>query len=425
MSQIQAATSAIGFSTAEDFYKAHDALRDRFMKMQPELEVTVRDIDAGVEGYVVVWNTAICTDGPFDRAGKGSGKGGTRILPDLQQDDIKRLARSMAEKNAAAGLPLGGAKSGLKYDSNADDYEEKYRRFVKLVQNSGILVEDGGIFGGFGYDVGGKPPLNAKWACDELGSNGSFTGKPVEMGGTDYDQEGIAGLGVAVAARTLLKVRKRSASGAAFAVQGIGAMGGAVVRYFSEYGATLKSLSDPKYGGTWLFETGASDELIAALYGQRVDEARMLLEKEASLISQDAQDALFQDVDVVFPCALEDTITADNADRIIAPFISEGANNPTTDEAHEILFGNGIIVVPDIIANPGGIIAAYVELSSTVSATENARTRAKVTEAKNMTEQRVEANVYDLMGYVDALSVRPDKVGDYIAWRNIFHGIPS
>jgi len=413
------------FSAADDFYAALAELKARFDAMKPELEVTVRDSDMGVEGYVVVWNTGICKGGPFDRQGRGSGKGGTRVLPHLELADIRRLARSMAEKNAAAGLPLGGAKSGLKYDSAAPDYEQKYRRFVKLVQNSGILAEDGGIFGGFGYDVGCKPPLNAQWACDELGTLGSFTGKPVEMGGTAYDKEGIAGLGVAVAARTLLQTRHIVAKDATFAVQGVGAMGAAVIRHFSTFGGKLKSISDPRHGGTWVFKDSASEEIVNAFFEQDRAKAQKLLEAEAALLSPDCQEALYQDVTVVFPCALEDVLTKETADKVVAPFISEGANNPTTDEAHEILFAKGKIAIPDIIANSGGIIAAYVELTSKVTPEENAKTFAKVEEAKKMTMQRVESNVYDLLSYVDGLGARPDKVGDYIAYRNIFEGVSA
>lgn len=413
------------FQTAGAFHRSYEELKERFHGMEEELSVTVRDPAQGVEGYVVVWNTAICRGGPFERNGKGCGKGGTRVLPDLELKDVKRLARAMAEKNAAAGLPLGGAKSGLRYDSSAPDYEEKYRRFVKLVQNAGILAEHGGIFGGFGYDIGGRPPHNAHWACDELGSPHSFTGKPAELGGTDYDREGIAGLGVAAAARTLLEEKGKTAAGTRFAVQGTGAMGSAVIRYFSEYGGTLHSLADPKYGGTWLLPDGASTALTGALAGQDTETASALLQKEGRLLSADCQDVLYQHVDMLFPCALEDVITVGNAGRIKAPFISEGANNPTHDDAHEILFQNGTIVIPDIIANAGGIIAAYVELTHEADPEENARTRVKTQAAKDMTERKIADNVRELLRYVDILGIRPDKAGDYMAYRNIFYGIPS
>lgn len=405
------------FSNKDKFIKEFEELKLKFAQMSPELEVTVRDPEMDVQGYVVVWNTKISLGGVLD----GCGKGGTRVTKDLTIDEIKRLARAMSEKNAAAGLPLGGAKSGLRCDPTDPNYESKYKRFVELCKP--FLRENGGIFGGFGYDVGCLPPKNAIWACDQLGSLNSFTGKPVEMGGTDYDKEGIAGLGVAVAGRTLLDRKSINVKGASFAVQGIGAMGAAVLKYFSEYGGVIKSISDPKYNGTWLFENPVSDDLLNALIVQDVDKAKTLLDSEGKKISESFDDALYQDVDIIFPCALEDVITKDNISKIKAKYISEGANNPTSDEAHQMLFNNGVTVIPDIIANPGGIIAAFVELSSKVSAEENTKTRAKVIEAKSMTETRVEANTKKLLDIVEQVNISPDQVGDYMAYKNIFDGL--
>ena len=228
-------------------------LRDSFETMPPELEVTVRDPALGVEGYVVVWNTRISMGGPLER----SGKGGTRITPNVTLDEVKMLARTMALKNAAAALPLGGAKSGLKLDPAAAGFEQQYRRFVHLC--TPFLHENGGPFGGFGFDIGARPE-HALWACDELQSTRSFTGKPLSMGGTDYDREGIAGLGVAVAGATLMRIKGVDPSGVSFAVQGMGAMGAAVLRYFSETGARLSALGDPKYDGTWTFDRPLSAE---------------------------------------------------------------------------------------------------------------------------------------------------------------------
>jgi glutamate dehydrogenase (NAD(P)+) len=404
-------------ASAEEFRKDIAALRARFQAMQPELEVTVRDPEMGVEGFVVVWNTGISHGGPLHNAGKG----GTRITKDLQLEDIRRLARAMAEKNAAAGLPLGGAKSGMKMDPADPDYEKKYRRFVRLC--APLLHQNGGVFGGFGYDVGSIPPKNAIWACDELQTMRCFTGKPVEMGGTDYDKEGIAGLGVAVAARTLIAENGHDVPGKTFAVQGAGAMGAAVIRYFSEYGGVLKAVSDPKYGGTWVFDDAPTPELIDALAHQKKDIVDILLPKQARNVSADSADALYADVDVLFPCAMEDVLRADNAGRVKARFLVEGANNPTTEEAHRMLFVQGVKVVPDIIANPGGIIAAFVELTSKITPEENTATRKKVFEAKDMTIARVTENVKTLVKIVNGLGVEADQAGDYMAYRNIFSGL--
>jgi len=101
------------------FYEQLADLEARFAAMKPELETTVRDPELGVEGYVVVWNTAISIGGPMER----SGKGGTRVTTSVTMDEVKMLARTMALKNAAAGLPLGGSKSGLRADTSAPDFD--------------------------------------------------------------------------------------------------------------------------------------------------------------------------------------------------------------------------------------------------------------------------------------------------------------
>lgn len=392
----------------DEFISVYNDLQHRFAAMQPELEVTVRDTAHDVEGYVVVWNTGISRGGPLD----GCGKGGTRIMPNLKLDDIKRLARAMAEKNAAAGLPLGGAKSGMRGDPSDPAYETKFRQFVKAVKNSNILSEQGGIFGGFGYDIGCKPPLNAIWACEELGSRKSFTGKPLDMGGTDYDREGVAGLGVATAAKAMLEHYKHPVAGASFTVQGLGAMGAAVLRYFSGYGGQVKALADPKYGGTWTFEKNISGILLDALIKQNTDIAKGLLEKEGVFLSENVQDVLTVIADVAFPCAIEDVITKDNVGQIGAKFLCEGANNPTTAEAHAMLHKRGIKAVPDIIANPGGIIAAFVEMTM-----DNDN---KAQAAKDMTIERVTANTRDMLALCDRFDIPADMAGDFMAWSRIF-----
>lgn len=392
-------------NTQQEFYTALNGFKDRFAAMQPEVETTVRDPAMGVEGYVVVWNTAISIGGPMERAGKG----GTRIVPTLTLDEVKMLARTMALKNAAAGLPLGGSKSGLRADPNDPGFEKKYRRFVQLCKP--LLHENGGPFGGFGFDIGGRPE-HALWACDELKSTRCFTGKPVSMGGTDYDREGIAGLGVAVAGQTLLELNKADFSKVTYAVQGMGAMGAAVVRYFAETGARLSAMADPKYGGTWVFKVALSPDLLAALSHQDVEAALRLLPVEGKNISDSSDDVLFADVDVLFPCAVQNVITETKVERVKAKAVVEGANGPVTEEARTALFNRGVTVIPDFIANPGGIIAAFVELTS--------KSDSKVDDAKALTRERIAANVRQMMDVAAQYSVEHTHAGLYMALGRIF-----
>lgn len=408
-------------NSAEAFLKEFNHFRQLFTSMRPELEVTLRDTSLGVEGFVVVWNTAICKDGPLYSNKRGMGKGGTRVLPNLQIKDVSRLARSMALKNAAAGLPLGGAKSGLNDDPNSADYEKRYRRFVKMVQEANLLYEDGGIFGGFGYDIGGQPPLNARWACDELGTTRSFTGKPVDLGGTDYDGEGIAGLGVAVAAKTLLAHRTIPLNSITYGVQGVGAMGSAVIRYMTEFGGRLGGVSDPRLGGTWLFNTEPSSEILESFSKTQINRTKQLLATQgATFVGECTEGILTAENDLLFPCALEDSINKHNVHLIKARFICEGANNPTSEDAKEAMFERKIDIIPDVIANPGGIISAYVEMTSTVSVEENITYGKKVIEAKKLTAEKIEENVGRLLSIRETLDISPYEIGEYLAYKNIF-----
>ena len=387
-------------------------LENRFSDLSPELELTVRDPELGVEGYVVVWTTLTAVGGPLGRCGKG----GTRITPTTTLDEIKMLARIMALKNAAAGLPLGGAKSGMRDDSSSPGFEQRYRRFVELV--APVLVERGGIFGGFGFDIGGFPQ-QALWACDQLKSTRCFTGKPVEMGGTDYDREGIAGLGVSESAVTALEFEGVPVAGTTFAVQGLGAMGAAVVRYFSEAGGILRAVSDPRVGGSYLLERGASPSLIQAIAYGDGERTKTLLESEGRIAALDA--VLYAPVDILFPSAVQEVITAANVSQIQAKRIVEGANNPCTAEARTALFERGVLVLPDFIVNAGGIIAAFVEMSSPVTAEENAKTRAKVKEAKELTRTLMRAGTREILEIARSAGVEPTIAGRYRALRSIFN----
>lgn len=394
--------------TKDDFFTILRDLQEQFAALKPELETVVRDPAMGVEGYVVVWNTGVSRGGPLD----GCGKGGTRITPDVGLDDVKMLARTMALKNAAAGLPLGGSKSGLRADPKSPGFEQKYRRFVRLC--APMLHENGGPFGGFGFDLGADP-VHALWACDELGSTRCFTGKPLDMGGTDYDRQGLAGLGVATAGRTLLELRGEDPAACTFAIQGLGAMGAAVLRYFSETGARLAAVGDPKYGGTWEFPGGVSEGLRQALFLQDTIKAKALIEREGRKTDADAGAVLRQGVDMLFPCAVQNVVTAHNAYDIRARFITEGANGPVAEDAYALLHEKGVLSVPDFIANAGGIIAAFVELTS--------KSPDKVKEARDYTVSKISANVRQMMDLADRFGVEPRHAGQYMALGNIFFGI--
>jgi glutamate dehydrogenase (NAD(P)+) len=231
------------------------------------------------------------------------------------------------------------------------------------------------------------------------------------MGGTDYDREGIAGLGVAVAGATMMQIGGRNPAQATFAVQGMGAMGAAVLRYFSETGAHLAAIADPRYGGTWSFDRPPSAELHQALVAQDAGSAITLLATEGKRVSTSAEDVLYSYTDILFPCAVQNVITEGNVDRVQARRVCEGANGPITEAARSRLHARGIPLVPDFIANPGGAIAAFVELTSTSAD--------KVEEAKRMTRDKIAANVRTLFEIAECNGCEPQHAAMYMALTRI------
>jgi glutamate dehydrogenase (NAD(P)+) len=383
-------------------------LESNFAALKPELEVTVWDPAVGVEGYVVVWSTLPAVGGPLGRCGKG----GTRITPAVSLEEVGMLARIMSLKNAAAGLPLGGAKSGLRADPTAPGFERKYRRFVQMV--APLLIERGGIFGGFGFDIGGQP-IHAEWACDELKTLRCFTGKSVDKGGTDYDREGIAGLGVAIAAVVAVKSKRGPSSLLPpAAIQGIGAMGAGVFRYYREAGGSVMAISDPRIGGTVLLTKTLEEAVAPALVNLDPSAVSGILD-QAGAQRLPLGDILFVETEMLFPCAVQDVITVHNQRDIRAAWVVEGANNPSSPAARTALWERGVCVIPDFIANPGGIIAAFVEMSSHITPEENSRTRANVTSAKALTREKIHHTVERMLKEATALEVEPVIVGRYYA----------
>jgi len=394
------------------FSETLDTLEQRFNALKPEVELSVRDDEVNIEGHVVVWTTRNAIGGPLGRCGKG----GTRITPTLSLDEVRRLARTQSLKNAAAGLPLGGAKSGLRANPHDANFERQYRQFVQLVAPA--LRQNGGRWGGFGF-VLGAPPLHATWACDELDRMDVFTGKPVEMGGTDYDKEGIAGLGVVEAAITLLSERGRAVEGATVAVQGLGAMGAAVCRYAVERGMQLTFICDPRIDGCWVIPATLPSGLMESISTMDFQQTKKTLESIG--FSPMPLDSIIEaEVEVLFPCAIQDVIVTENAHRVRSRAVVEGANNPVSADGRMALFARGIDVIPDIIANPGGAIAAFVELTSKVSLEENIRTGAKSHEAKQITRQRVADNVREVLNLASESDSSPVEAAHFLAYQRIF-----
>lgn len=292
----------------------------------------------------------------------GPCKGGIRYHADTNIDEVKALACWMALKCSVAGIPYGGGKGGIKVDPSRlsrRELEALTRKYAHAI--APIIGEKKDIPA---PDVNTNGQIMA-WFCDAYSETvGSFTpgvvtGKPIEIGGSLGRTE-ATGRGVMLTVRELLARYGKDVSGMRVAVQGNGNVGGTTVKLLGELGCKIVAVSD--VSGALLCEGGLDHEEIF-----RYSTEHKLLcnfDKGAGTFIAGAggNEALLTcETDILIPAALENQITGENAAKIQAKYIVEAANGPTTIEADEILEARGITVVPDILANSGGVIVSYFE----------------------------------------------------------------
>jgi len=289
--------------------------------------------------YVVFANTV-----------RGPAKGGIRMSTGVTLDEVRDLAERMTWKTAVAGLPFGGGKSGICLDPKRLTQFQKTAVMKEFVHMMRLELMHG--FYVPAPDMG-TGPYDMAVIYGETHMPESVTGKPPRVGGLPGRRE-ATGRGVAHATELGLKhILKRDAARATVAVQGFGNVGSWACRFLHEAGARIVAVSD-EYGGI-CNETGLDIvELMdhASQYGKLPDDGGDKITNE---------ELLAMDVDVLIPAAVENQITAENAADVKAPLIVEGANGPTTREADAILQSRGVRVIPDIVANCGGVVASYVE----------------------------------------------------------------
>ena len=299
----------------------------------PEKVVCVSDRRSGMRGVLVLDNTA-----------RGMGKGGTRMSPTLTVREVARLARTMTWKWAAVDLFHGGAKAGILGDPTAPGKEEVLRAFARALRNE-VPAEYV-----FGLDMG-LTEQDAAVLLDELGDRGAAVGLPRALGGLPYDELGVTGFGVAEAADAAAAESGWRLAGSRVAIQGFGAVGEAAARRFAELGAAVVAVS------TSVGAVHDPDGLdVARLSRLRADLGDDCVRGYGGV--QPADTALTVPTDVPVPAAREDVVDDGIALATSARLVVEGANLPTTGTALEILAERGIPVVPDFIANAGGIVAA-------------------------------------------------------------------
>ncbi len=286
----------------------------------------------------------------------GPTKGGLRFHPDVNADEVKALSMWMTVKCALLGLPYGGGKGGIACDPeqlSELELERLSREYIRAIAS--VIGPDKDIPA---PDVSTNPQIMA-WMVDEYsrirGENtfGMITGKPLVIGGSAGRVE-ATGRGLVLAVREMARQVNIDFTQSRVAIQGFGNVGSVAALAASELGARVVAVSD-KEGG--IFNPDGLDIKDVLAYKQVHKNVTGYPQAEPIANS----DVLELPVDILIPAALENVITADNAARIRARIVGEGANGPTTEEADHILFEKGVLVVPDILANAGGVTVSYFE----------------------------------------------------------------
>ncbi len=343
MSRFQIAAGHLGLN--EDTY---NVLKSPDKQVIVNLPITMDDGSIRVfEAYRVVHNNIL-----------GPSKGGVRFDPNVNLDEVKALAAWMTWKCAVVDIPYGGAKGGIRCNPrqmSSGEIERLTRAYTTA------------LYDVFGPDKDipapdmGTGQREMAWMMDQYSRNsgmtvnGVVTGKPGVLGGSEGRVE-ATGRGVMVSALTALEKLKINPYNCTVAVQGFGNVGSNAAQLLAERGTKVVAISD--ITGAYYNKNGIDIEK-AIQY--RLDNRGTLDNFDGAEKLDTADELLMLDVDVLVPAAMENVITKHNADKIKAKLIVEGANGPTSAKADDIIAEKGIIVVPDILANAGGVTVSYFE----------------------------------------------------------------
>ena len=342
--------SQIQFDIAAEYLKLDLGLRQILRTPKRVLEVSIpTKMDNGqikvFTGYRVQHNVA-----------RGPAKGGIRYHPGVTVDEVKALAAWMTWKTATVNIPYGGGKGGVICDPkrmSKNELERMTRRYT-----SEMLPLIGPEQDIPAPDVYTDSQTMA-WIMDTYSmtkgysSLGVVTGKPVSIGGSEGRNEATA-RGCLVVTEEACKIKKLSLRGATVAIQGFGNAGSLAAKLFTEKKARVIAISDSRGG---VFNSRGIDPLKAMRYKERA--GTVVGMPGTSRISND--DLLTMKCDILIPAALENVITLNNADQNKAKIVAEAAKGPTTPHSDEVLARKGVMLLPDILANAGGVTASYFE----------------------------------------------------------------
>jgi len=401
------------FTIAADVLGLDDDMRRILSHCQRELTVhfPVEMDDGSVQvftGYRVQHNT-----------GPGPTKGGIRYHQSVTISEVKALAMWMTWKCAVVGLPFGGAKGGVQVNPkllSQAELQNLTRRYTTEIQpfigpNKDIPAPD----------VNTNPQIMA-WLMDTYSMNvgysvpGVVTGKPIVLGGSEGRSE-ATGRGCVFAIENAARVLEMDLSQARTVVQGFGNAGSVSARLMAELGSRVVAVSDSR-GGIYNPE-GLDLDAVAA---HKARTGSVVGFSEAEDVSN--EELLVLPTDILIPAALEHQITAENAGQIQARLIAEAANGPTTPEADAILYDRGVFVIPDILANAGGVTVSYFEWVQALQAfpwTEH-EVNERLRRIMNRSFDAVygTAKTYDVHMRTAALVRAIDRVAEFTRLRGIY-----
>ncbi|MEM7825749.1 MAG: Glu/Leu/Phe/Val dehydrogenase [Candidatus Aenigmatarchaeota archaeon] len=304
----------------------------------PEKVVEVYNPRVGLKGILVIDSTAL-----------GPGKGGIRMTPSVTVEEVFRLARVMTWKTALADLHFGGAKSGIIADPKEISLEKKKE----------LLFEFGKALRPFcpKYYIAG-PDVNTgeeemRWFVEGAGSLKAATGKPKDLKGLPHEL-GSTGYGVAISTLVACKYARLKIKDAKIAIEGFGNVGTFTFKHLAEFGGKIVAVSDSK-GCVYNPEGLSFEELLKV----KKETGSVINYSKGKVLKKEELFGL--ETDILIPAALSDSINENNVSQIKASLVVEAANIAITKKAEEELYKKGVLVVPDFVANAGGVISSYAE----------------------------------------------------------------
>jgi glutamate dehydrogenase (NAD(P)+) len=363
----------------------------------PETVIHVYDPGLHMEGVLVIDNTA-----------RGPGKGGIRISSTVTPLEVFRLARAMTWKCALADVPFGGAKSGIRANPYDIDKLQYIREFAKKIAP---FVPDRYI---------AAPDMNTgehemAMFVNTVGDRKSATGKPAEMGGIPHEL-GTTGFGVGVALEVGFEILRDSIplpkdlSDARVVIQGFGNVGLGVAQYLANKGVKIIAIND--FWGTVYNPKGIDIKKAERFAYAKSEQTSIKNYDDGTILPRDS--ILGIDCDILVPCAVGDVINEGTWSIIKAPYIVEGANNATVPIAERSLYEKGTIILPDFLANAGGVIGSYVEY---IQGTD--------TEAFSMIESKIKTNTKIIVENSLDRKLMPRQIATETAQKRVLDAMES